>query len=408
MGTWHSLRTYVRARFASWRAREALARSPRYRAAERAAIRHALARTSVFVALVLFFGAAVSTAIDPLVGWELLVLNTAAAAVSLLLAWLVQNRARHQVAGIAYLWGMLMAADLLVTGLTSPLQLRVSAMVMPAIPLIYALFLPWTTRAHLIAVGWTTVAALALTFALDRSGVDPVSPIVLTAIITGAISVAGHGQRRADRIDAFRQLMQLRAVHLQARDSGRRLRDANRELASSARLDPLTAIGNRLALEEDLRTLDMNGDVLRDGVAFVLIDLDRFKAYNDRHGHLAGDWVLRRVADTLGESIRGADRVYRYGGEELLVLLPGVDEAAADGIVGRMLMNVHSLEIPHPENRPWHVVTASAGWTLHRPGGQESTASAIAAADEALYRAKRLGRNCAVAADRLDRVSIPA
>jgi diguanylate cyclase (GGDEF)-like protein len=402
------LRAPVRARFVSWRARETLARAPRYRAAEREALRRAIVRSSAFVAVVLVAGAAASTLMDPLVGWELLALNTAAAAVSLIVAWLVMGRARHHVAGIAYLWGMLMVADLLAAGLTSPLQLRVSAMVMPAIPLIYALFMPWTTQAHLIAVGWTTVAALVLTFTLERTGIDRVSPIVLTAIITGAISVVGHGQRRADRIDAFRRLMQLRAVHLQARDAGRRLHAANRELASSARMDPLTAIGNRLALDEDLRTLDVDGDVMRGGVALVLVDLDRFKAYNDRHGHLAGDWVLRRVADTLGESIRAADRVYRYGGEELLVLLPGVDEAAADGIVGRMLMNVHSLEIPHHENRPWHVVTASAGWVLHRPGGAISAAAALQAADEALYRAKRLGRNCAVAADRLDRASIPA
>jgi diguanylate cyclase (GGDEF)-like protein len=342
------LRTHLRARLASWRAREALARSPRYRVTERTAMRRAIASASVFVAVVLVVGAAVSTAIDPLLGWELLALNSAAAAVSLVLAWLVQGRARRQVAGIAYLWGMLMAADLLAAGLTSPLQLRNAAMIMPAIPLIYALFMPWTTRAHLIAVGWTTVAALLLSFALHRSGVDPISPIVLTAIVTGAISVAGQVHRRAERIDAFRQLVQIRALHLHARDTGRRLRETNRELASSARQDPLTGIGNRLALEEDLLALEAEGELARDGVAFVLIDLDRFKPYNDRHGHPAGDWVLRRVADTLGESIRSGDRVYRYGGEELLVILAGVDEAAADGIVGRILMNPHALAIPHP------------------------------------------------------------
>jgi len=220
--------------------------------------------------------------------------------------------------------------------------------------------------------------------------------------------VAGQVHRRAERIDAFRQLVQIRALHVHARDTGRRLRNANRELASSARLDPLTGIGNRLALEEDLVALEAGGGVARDGVAFVLIDLDRFKPYNDRHGHPAGDWVLRRVADTLGESIRSGDRVYRYGGEELLVILAGVDEAAADGIVGRILMNVHALAIPHPENRPWQVVTASAGWTLHHHGGAVSAASSLAAADEALYRAKRLGRNRAVAADRLDRAALPA
>jgi diguanylate cyclase (GGDEF)-like protein len=392
------LRSHVRFRLASWRAREALARTARYRVVERRALRSAIARASVLVAVVLVVGAAVSTLMDPLVSWELLALNSAAAAVSLALAWLVRGRARRQVAGIAYLWGILMAAALLAAGLTSPLQLRNAAMIMPAIPLMYALFMPWTTRAHLIAVGWTTVAALLLTFALERAGVDPVSPIALTAIITGTISVAGQVGRRADRIDAFRQVMQIRALHLQAREAGRRLRDTNRELASSARLDPLTGAANRLRLEEDLLALDAGGDPPRAPVAIVLVDLDRFKAYNDRHGHLAGDWVLRRVADTLAESIRSADRVYRYGGEELLVVLAGVDEAAADGIVGRMLMGINTLEIPHPENRPWQVVTASAGWVLHQPGGPVAASASLIAADEALYRAKRLGRNRAVSA----------
>jgi diguanylate cyclase (GGDEF)-like protein len=281
-------------------------------------------------------------------------------------------------------------------------------MIMPAMPLIYALFMPWTTRAHLIAIGWTTVAALLLAIALHRSGVDPVSPIVLTAIVTGAISVAGQVNRRADRIDAFRRLTQIRALHLEARAAGHRLRTANRELASSARTDPLTGAGNRLALEEDLLASDVATGGAPGGVALVVVDLDRFKAYNDRHGHPAGDWVLRRVVDAVQESVRGTDRVYRYGGEELVILLDGVDEAAADGIVGRMLDNVHALEIPHPENRPWQVVTASAGWILHRPGGPVTAASSLGAADEALFRAKRLGRNRAVEGDLPERRAVPA
>jgi len=400
--------THIRARLASWRAREALARSPRYRVAERRALRRALARSSVVVAVVLVAGAVASTLADPLVGPELLTLNGAVAAVSLLVGRLVEGRARRRISGIAYVWGILLAATLFAAGLTSPLQLRNAAMIMPAIPLIYALFMPWTTRAHLIAVGWTTVAALLLTFALWQSGVDPVSPIVLTAIVTGAISVAGHAHRRADRIDAFRQVMQIRGLHARARDAGRRLRETNRELASSARVDPLTGAGNRRALAEDLLVFDADGDLMRGTVAFVLIDLDRFKLYNDRHGHPAGDWVLRRVAEALGESIRSADRVYRFGGEELLVLLAGVDGPAADAIVWRMLMNVQALEIPHPENRPWQVVTVSAGWIIHEPGGSSTSAVALAAADDALYRAKRLGRNRAVSAEQPDRAALPA
>ncbi len=402
------IRLHLGARLASWRAREAVARSPRYRAAERRALQRAIVRSSAVVAVVLVAGALASTVADPLLGPELLALNGSAAAVSLLLAQLVQGRGRHRVAGIAYLWGILMAVDLFVAGLTSPLQLRNAAMIMPAIPLIYALFMPWTTRAQMIAVGWTTVGALLLAIALHRSGVDPVSPIVLTSIVTGAISVAGHALRRADRIDAFRQVAQIRRLHARARDAGRRLRHANRELASSVRLDPLTGMRNRLALQEDLLVLDTDGELMRGTVAFVLIDLDRFKSYNDRHGHPAGDWVLRRVAEALGESVRPVDRVYRYGGEEMLVLLAGVDGRSADAIVGRMLMNVQSLEVPHPENRPWQVVTASAGWILHDPGGSSTTAVALAAADDALYRAKRLGRNRAVSADRPDRAAIPA
>jgi len=73
-----------------------------------------------------------------------------------------------------------------------------------------------------------------------------------------------------------------------------------------------------------------------------------------------------------------------------------------------MLVNVQALEIPHPENRPWQVVTASAGWILHDPGGSSTSAVTLAAADEALYRAKRLGRNRAVSAERPDLRAIPA
>jgi diguanylate cyclase (GGDEF)-like protein len=408
MHTRDRVRMLLRARLVAWRTRAAVGRTPRYRAAERRALRGAIVRVSVVVAAVLLGGAAISTAADPLVGWELLALNGTTAAASLLIAWLVQDRGRHHVLSIAYLWGLLLAADLFLAGLTSPLQLRNAAMIMAAMPLIYALFMPWPVRAQVLAVGWTTVAALLLTFALAGAGVDPVSPIALTAVVTGAISVIGHAHRWADRIEAFRQYSQLRSLHLRSRQAGRRLRDANRELATSARVDPLTGAGNRRMLDEDLRALELEGEAAARGeadggraargrgsgpVALVLVDLDRFKGYNDRHGHLAGDWVLRRVTDALVESVRDADRVYRYGGEELLALLVGVDATTADAIVDRMLLTIQGLEIPHPENRPWKVVTASAGWAIHDPFAGASTAVALVAADEALYRAKRLGRN---------------
>ncbi len=392
----------------SWRLRDSLGRTRRYRVAERRALRTALARSSVVVAAVLMAGALFTSFTDPLVGPELLILNFAGAAVSLGLAWLAQGRARRHVVLLAATWGFLMAGNLLLAGLTSPLQLRTAVLIMPSIPLVYALFIPWPVRVHLVAVGWTTLAGLLLTFLVAGSGIDPMSPIALTAVLTGGISVVGHAHRRAERIAAFEKETQIRGFHRRANEAGRRLHDANRAISSRARLDPLTGAGNRLGLEEALAVLDAGGDGAPTSVAFVLLDLDRFKPYNDRNGHLAGDWVLRRVTDTMAESVRANDSVYRFGGEEILVLLEEVDEAATEVVVGRILTSIEAMAVPHPENRPWQVVTVSAGWVLHVPGGALTTTASLAAADEALYRAKRLGRNRAVAAGRPDRESVPA
>jgi diguanylate cyclase (GGDEF)-like protein/PAS domain S-box-containing protein len=170
----------------------------------------------------------------------------------------------------------------------------------------------------------------------------------------------------------------------------------NEALAAQARRDPLTRLGNRLRLEEDLALYDAHRVRYGHAYCVLLCDLDRFKALNDRRGHQAGDRVLRAVAETLERESRTSDAVYRYGGEELLVLL--AEQTLEDAlIVGeRMRAAVHALGLKHPDNEA-DVVTISIGAAACAQGDQTDPADTIHRADRALYAAKAQGRNRIVA-----------
>jgi two-component system cell cycle response regulator len=172
----------------------------------------------------------------------------------------------------------------------------------------------------------------------------------------------------------------------------RELEAANRELVAISRRDPLTGLGNRRALQEDLEVLE--GRVIRYGHRYcmALFDVDHFKTYNDRYGHQAGDQVLERVAAQLKGQARTGDTLYRYGGEEFLCILP--EQSLATGVIAaqRMRGALEALTIPHVDNPPG-VLTVSAGVAVMDPDGATTAAEVLKQADEALYRAKRLGRN---------------
>lgn len=169
-----------------------------------------------------------------------------------------------------------------------------------------------------------------------------------------------------------------------------------RQLETTARVDPLTGLRNRLALAETLADTDARSARYGHGFAVALMDLDRFKAFNDTYGHPAGDDVLRRVAEVLRRSARAGDEVYRYGGEELLWLLPEQTLERASHALERFRAAVEGLAIRHECNPPSLVVTLSAGLAAPSDANDRSS-DAIKAADEALYRAKREGRNRVVA-----------
>jgi diguanylate cyclase (GGDEF)-like protein len=167
----------------------------------------------------------------------------------------------------------------------------------------------------------------------------------------------------------------------------------NEELETIARLDALTGLGNRLRLNEDLA--QTAGRIERSGgsVGLLLMDLDRFKRLNDSSGHLAGDAALRGVADVLRKTSRAGDGLYRYGGEEFLVLLHDCDDAALESAGQRYITAIEAAGMVHPDNPPWKVVTASAGARTMSQRNCMDIDAALHDADEALYVAKASGRN---------------
>ena len=172
-------------------------------------------------------------------------------------------------------------------------------------------------------------------------------------------------------------------------------------LEERVRLDPLTQVANRLALDEAMA--QEWSRALRAGapLALLMIDVDHFKAYNDHYGHVAGDQCLQSVARALSSSmVRAQDMVARYGGEEFAVLLPDTDAPQAALVARRLCDAVQALELEHHASPQGSRVTISIGVASQRPAavaeprvGVDAAQALFQQADAALYRAKQSGRN---------------
>lgn len=169
-------------------------------------------------------------------------------------------------------------------------------------------------------------------------------------------------------------------------------RAQNLELDRISRRDGLTGLGNRRSLEETLAVCEQGGGM--DQLSIVLLDIDHFKLFNDTAGHQAGDLCLKRVAGIIQAELRGqADHAFRFGGEELIVVLPKTALTKASTIAERIREAIEAAAIPHPALAVGSVVTASFGVACSRPGLKMRAVDVIADADAALYDAKRNGRN---------------
>jgi diguanylate cyclase (GGDEF)-like protein len=168
-----------------------------------------------------------------------------------------------------------------------------------------------------------------------------------------------------------------------------------RRLAEVAMHDGLTGLLNRHALEEQARRLWQQASRDRLAVSVVLIDIDHFKAFNDRYGHQAGDQCLRDVAAAVRRASRRRplDLVARYGGEEIIAVLFGADRTHAENVTRNVLDAVRDLRIPHVGSTTRPYVTVSVGAATVEPGADYTHEFAVQLADRALYAAKGRGRD---------------
>lgn len=158
------------------------------------------------------------------------------------------------------------------------------------------------------------------------------------------------------------------------------------EFAQLSVTDPLTGLLNRRYIEERLDEEISRSSRSGEPISFLMLDVDEFKSYNDRFGHPAGDEALRIVGAILQQNLRGADVAVRYGGEEFSVLLPDTNVEEAEAIAERIRSHVERTEFPKRK------VTVSIG-VASRSSDDGEVADLVLAADKALFRAKKSGRN---------------
>lgn len=165
-------------------------------------------------------------------------------------------------------------------------------------------------------------------------------------------------------------------------------------LENLAGLDGLTGIANRRRFDETLAVEWHRAQRAKFSVAIILLDIDFFKPYNDHYGHPQGDDCLRRVAGGLTTTLRRAsDFLARYGGEEFVAILANCEMTEALAVAEQMRERIAELAIPHGYSRVASYVTISLGVAARVPELTDVAADLIAAADAALYQAKRAGRN---------------
>ncbi len=174
-----------------------------------------------------------------------------------------------------------------------------------------------------------------------------------------------------------------------------RVRKGNRIILDSeqtANIDALTGAYNRRWLEHIFERESTRSAFNEKPLCMLMLDVDHFKAYNDQHGHLAGDYALCLVAHTLSNQLRPKDSLTRYGGEEFVILLPEISAEEARNIGERLRVALGEVKSFHAPIGVLPGVTVSIGLAQMQP--QDSLQGLIARADSALYQAKQQGRDC--------------
>jgi diguanylate cyclase (GGDEF)-like protein len=259
----------------------------------------------------------------------------------------------------------------------------------------YALFAAWVSSQLIIAVAvaltggatiptlsWLAIPIVTLGARFSERGVAlgvaiTIGLVLAVALITDAAAVADNPPLVIAPVTLVVAVAMFQSV----------LMRSDIKYRAAAVIDPLTGMLNRNALDNRVTDLEEQSRVARLPVGVVVGDIDHFKRINDSAGHAAGDAVLRDVADELRSSMRAFDLLYRIGGEEFLVLVPGADRRQVAAIAEQLRSAVGAGP------RAGHEITMSFGAAASQPGEPFDYECAFAAADAALYEAKRGGRN---------------
>jgi diguanylate cyclase (GGDEF)-like protein len=229
----------------------------------------------------------------------------------------------------------------------------------------------------------------SLRLAFEAGAMDyltkPINEVELMARASSALALKAEVDRRKAR---EQQLLDMTA----------RLSEANKELKRLSSMDGLTGVANRRLFDNTLDIEWRRATRNQTRMAIVMMDIDHFKLYNDHYGHLAGDECLKKVAGALQTCLRRpSDLLARYGGEEFVALLPDTDQSGAMLLAKYGRQAVQKLALSHAASPVASVVTISLGVAATVPKNGQKATELVEAADQALYQAKKKGRNQVVA-----------
>lgn len=317
-------------------------------------------------------------------GWALLAVSGVGAALFLALSLLggslerLGSEARGYLITVSHLYGLLMGGSLYLAGPFSGVAwLTITAATL-------SVLIGIGTAPALRLLGSLALTLLAATSA-GLAGWIPHDPLLALPAGESAHPLRFAGVLLAHLLAAAASLAQLGLLAIVLRNRERKFRGLSSR-------DPLTGIANRRIMMERLEEAWSRSQRHHEPLAIAVADVDRFKEVNDAHGHPTGDRVLKQVAHVLRASLRGEDTVGRWGGEEFLILLPLQGLVSAKAALERCRVRIQGERMESEDGRPVRV-TASFGLAVVPGCGADTMQELVAAADEALYRAKRGGRN---------------
>ena len=280
-------------------------------------------------------------------------------------------------------WAIVSMTWLTMTMLTE--VFRYQAMMIISMIYIMGFVLTGVKPFHMLLTGlMAAVVAMIMLLSLHI----PIDVMVMGRVLVGS-SVMGF---LISKMLCTRERMIFLVMH-QARLSEKINRIHAEELLHLSQHDALTKVSNRRTFDEMLDSYFEQARHDEVPLSLLFIDVDFFKKYNDHYGHQKGDEVISAIAKSIKDSIRHMDFVARYGGEEFVVLLPETDAHGAYAVASNIFKAVERLAIPHSQSLVSSNVTISLGFTVYKGEAEIFKSDFLQRADQALYRAKQLGRN---------------